>query len=68
MQPINQSIQNKSKLKIEEFVMSDQAIEALSSYDWGKDYGAIKPIEEAIVSTKVTWKLAKRWKESSLLS
>lgn len=52
MQPINQSIQNKSKLKKEEFVMSDQAIEALSSYDWGKDYGAIKPIEEAIVSTQ----------------
>lgn len=31
--------------------MLDQAIEALGSYDWGKDYAAIKPIEDAIVST-----------------
>ncbi len=31
--------------------MSDQAFEALASYDWGKDYAAIKPIEDAIVSS-----------------
>lgn len=31
--------------------MLDQAIEALGSYDWGTDYAAIKPIEEAVVST-----------------
>ncbi len=32
--------------------MLDQAIEALGSYDWGKDYATIKPIEEAVVSTQ----------------
>lgn len=32
--------------------MLDQAIEALSSYDWGKDYAALKPIEDAVVSTQ----------------
>ncbi len=32
--------------------MLDQAIEALSSYDWGKDYSAIKPIEDAVVATQ----------------
>ena len=32
--------------------MLDQAIEALSSYDWGKDYAAIKPIEDAVVETQ----------------
>lgn len=31
--------------------MLDQAIEALSSYDWGKDYAALKSIEDAVVST-----------------
>ena len=32
--------------------MSDQAIEALGSYDWGQDYAALKPIEDAVVSTQ----------------
>jgi HEAT repeat protein len=31
--------------------MLDQAIKALSSYDWGGDLAAIKPIEDAVVST-----------------
>jgi len=31
--------------------MSDQAFEALKSYDWGADPKVLKPIEEAVVST-----------------
>ena len=31
--------------------MLDKAIDALRSYDWGKDYNAIKPIEDAVVSS-----------------
>ncbi|GAB6164303.1 hypothetical protein JCM19992_03030 [Thermostilla marina] len=31
--------------------MLDQAFEALKTFDWGSDYNALKPIDEAIVAT-----------------
>ncbi len=29
----------------------NKAFEALKTYDWGKDYSALKPIDEAVVAT-----------------
>jgi len=32
--------------------MLDQAFEALKTYDWGKDLNALKPIDEAAITTR----------------
>ena len=29
----------------------DKAFEALKTYDWGKDYSVLKPIDDAVVAT-----------------